>query len=329
MKAMQAESISSAVEKKPSNSLYALFRKEMADHIASPRFWIILAIAIATTAAGIYAAVNGMADAIKDDNHFVFLKLYTISGSSIPSYSSFMGLIGPFIGLMLGFDAVNSEHNNGTLNRLLAQPIYRDSVIIGKFLAGTAMVSVLVLSTGVLIGTVGFLTIGLAPTGEELARVAIFLFFTIVYICFWLALAILFSVLCRHAASSALISIALWIVFAIFWTLIASAIANGRYPITNEYEQMVNQLSNYNLQQSIDRISPYYLFSEAASTILNPAVRALNAVTMSQLVGALNGFLPLSQSLLLVWPDLLALAALTLTAFAISYIRFIRQEIRT
>ena len=38
----------------------------------------------------------------------------------------------------LGFDAVNSEHNRRTLSRILAQPIYRDALLMGKFLAALA-----------------------------------------------------------------------------------------------------------------------------------------------------------------------------------------------
>ena len=42
---------------------------------------------------------------------------------------SFIALLGPIVGLALGFDAVNSERSNGTLNRLVSQPIYRDAII--------------------------------------------------------------------------------------------------------------------------------------------------------------------------------------------------------
>lgn len=310
------------------HSLAALYRKEMADHITSKRFVIIMILVLATTIASIYGAVTGMASALESSSDFIFLKLYTTSGNSIPSYASFIALIGPFIGLMLGFDAINSERSNGTLNRLVSQPIYRDSVIIGKFLAGASLISIMVVSTGILIGAAGFLKIGILPSGEELVRVLVYLLYTIVYICFWLAMSMLFSVVCRHSATSALASIALWIFFAIFMSLLASIIANGLYPIDNEYNALYNSLSNYNCELYLNRVSPYYLYSEAVSTILNPSVRAVNAVTVSQLVGAINGYLSLGQSLLLVWPHLTGLLALTLAAFAVSYVKFMRQEIR-
>lgn len=310
------------------HSMAALYRKEMTDHITSKRFLIILLLVTATTIAGIYGAVNGMADAIANDSNFIFLKLYTTGSNSVPSYLSFMALIGPFVGLILGFDAINSERNNGTLNRLLSQPIYRDSVIIGKFLAGVSLISIMVFSTGILIGTAGFLSIGILPSAEELFRVLVYLIYTIVYISFWLAMAMLFSVVCRHSATSALAAIALWICFAIFMSLLAGIIANLVYPVDTQYNALYNSLSNYNCNLYLNRISPYYLYSEAVSTIMNPSVRAVNAVTMSQLVGALSSYLSLGQSLLLVWPHLLGLIALTLGAFTISYVKFMRQEIR-
>lgn len=318
------------------HSLSALYRKEMADHIASKRFIIILVLVIAMTVASVYGAITGIRSALSDtssqssfDTTFMFLKLYTTSGNSIPSYMSLIALIGPFIGLILGFDAINAEKNNGTLNRLVSQPIYRDSIIIGKFLAGATLIAVMVLSTGIAVGACGYLFSGIQPTGEQIARVLVYLLITIVYICFWLAMSMLFSVFSRHAATSALASIALWLFFAIFMSLLAGIIADGIYPVGTQYQQAVNAMKNANLNVGLNRISPYYLYSEAASTIMNPATRAINAVSYAQLVGALSGYLSMGQSLLLVWPHLVGLVALTFAAFEISYIGFMRQEIRS
>ena len=319
------------------HSLTALYRKEMADHVTSKRFIIILLLVIAMTIASVYGAVTGITSAVKNaaidpkasfDASYMFLKLYTTGGGSIPSYMSLIALIGPFIGLILGFDSINAEKNSGTLNRLVSQPIYRDSIIIGKFLASMTLIAVMVLSTGIAVGCAGFLTSGIKPTGEEIVRVLIFLIYTVIYICFWLAMALLFSVFTRHAATSALASIALWLFFAIFMSLLAGILANAAYPVNTEYEQAFNSLNNYNLNLNLNRISPYYLYSEAASVLMNPATRAINAVSYTQLVGALSSYLSLGQSLLLVWPHLVGLLALTFAAFTISYVGFMRQEIR-
>ena len=327
------KNISGSTEKKlPINGgtgRHALYRKELADHLKSRRFLILLLLIGTTSFASLYGAVSGLADVLESDGNFAFLKLYTTSGSSIPSFMSFIALLGPIIGLALGFDAINSERTGGTLNRLASQPIYRDSIIIGKFMAGLAVISTIIYTMGIALGAVGILVTGLKPSGEEVVRILIFLTFTVIYVAFWLALSIFFSVICRHAATSALASIAVWMFFAVFMSLVASIIANAMDPVNTDYNAAVNALNNYTLNLNLNRISPSYLYSEAVSTIMNPSVRTVNIVTMDQLVGAISGYLSLGQSLLLVWPHLTGLAALMLVAFGGSYIGFMRQEVRT
>lgn len=314
---------------KASTGRNALVRKELADHLKSKRFLILLLLIGCTSFASLYGAISGLSDAIQSDSNFIFLKLYTSSGSSIPSFMSFIALLGPIVGLALGFDAVNSERSNGTLNRLVSQPIYRDAIIVGKFLAGTIVIAIVIFSMGIALGAVGMAATSLVPDVEEVFRILIFLFFTVVYIAFWLAMSILFSVICRHSATSALASISVWIFFAIFMSLVANIVANAVYPVNDQYSAMINSLNNYTLNQNLNRISPYYLYSEAVSTIMNPSVRSVNVVTVSQLTGAISGYLSLGQSLLLVWPHLTGLAALMLIAFGGSYVGFMRQEIRS
>lgn len=314
---------------KASTGRNALVRKELADHLKSKRFLILLLLIGCTSFASLYGAISGLSDAIQSDSNFIFLKLYTSSGSSIPSFMSFIALLGPIVGLALGFDAINSERSNGTLNRLVSQPIYRDAIIVGKFLAGTIVIAIVIFSMGIALGAVGMAATGLVPDVEEVLRILIFLFFTVVYIAFWLAMSILFSVICRHSATSALASISVWIFFAIFMSLVTNIVANAVYPVNDQYGTMINSLNNYTLNQNLNRISPYYLYSEAVSTIMNPSVRSVNVVTVSQLTGAISGYLSLGQSLLLVWPHLTGLAALMLIAFGGSYVGFMRQEIRS
>ena len=307
--------------------LVALYHKEMADHVRSKRLIIVLALVCLTCFASLYGALTSIRDAVSGETEFIFLSLYTISGNSIPSFLAFMGLLGPFVGLTLGFDAINSERSRGTLNRLLAQPIHRDSVINGKFLAGSTVIFIMVFSMGLLVGAIGYLYIGIPPGGEEFARIIIFLLFTCFYIMFWLALSILFSVLCKHAATSALLTVAAWLFFAIFVALLAGIIANAFYPLDDAHI-MANMLPNYKTELNLNRLSPYYLYTESTSTILNPNIRSVNIVTYDMLYGAIAGYLTLGQSLLLVWPHLTALIALTLICFAVSYVVFMKQEVR-
>lgn len=310
------------------SSLAAVYCKEMADHIHSRRFLIVMGLVLLTSFASVYGAVSAIADGAAADADYLFLQLFVASSNSIPSFISFIGLLGPFVGLTLGFDAINSERSEGTLNRLVSQPLYRDAIINGKFLAGAAMIFLMVFSMGILISSVGLLVIGIPPEGEEIGRIFVCLLFTAVYICFWLALSILFSVLCRHAATSAMLGIALWIFFALFMSLVVNIVMQVLYP-ASRMTTIGSLIDYYECQANLNRLSPYYLYSEAVNTIMNPSVRSNNIILPQQLSGAITGYLSLGQSLLLVWPHLVGLLALTAVVFAISYIAFMRKEIRS
>ena len=312
------------------NGLLVIYRKEMADHIHSRRFFIVLCLILITSFASIYGSVSTLIEdslsGLQAD--YLFLQLFTLSSGTIPSFMSFIALLGPFVGITLGFDAINSEMTEGTMNHLVSQPVYRDSVINGKFLAAATMIFVMVFSIGLIIGAVGLLVIGIPPSAEEVGRIFVFLLFTGVYICFWLALSILFSVLCRHTATSAMLGIACWIFFALFMSMVVSVLVSVISPAESilTWGQL---LDAYNLELGLNRLSPYYLYSEAVSTIMSPTVRTTNAILPQQLSGAITGYLSLGQSLLLVWPHLVALLAVTAVIFAVSYIVFMRREIRS
>ncbi|HBU12495.1 MAG TPA: ABC transporter permease [Clostridiales bacterium] len=308
--------------------VYALYRKELSDHIKSKRFLIIIALIAITAIASLYAALGGLPAVLEEAvSDSVFLKLFTTGSGSIPSFVSFIALLGPLVGLTLGFDAINGERSRGTMGRLVSQPIYRDSIINGKFLAGLTVIFIMVASLGLIISGVGLIATGVAPSGEDVARILVFLLFTGVYMAFWLGLSILFSVLCKHAATSALAVIAIWLVMAIFISLLAGIIADGLHPLTDTSPASA-QLENYMTEIGVSRISPTNLYSESVSTILDPGIRAIGIVTQEQISGAIVGNLPLSESLLLVWPHLTVLAAMTMVSFVVSYICFMRQEIR-
>jgi ABC-2 type transport system permease protein len=63
--------------------------------------------------------------------------------------------------------------------------------------------------------------------------------------------------------------------------------------------------------------------------LLHPDTRALGLVFLSQLQGAVLGApLPVSQSLLLIWPHFASLIAALMVVFTVSYVAFQRQEVR-
>ena len=304
-----------------------LYQKELADHFHSARFKLVFGLLIITSLASLYGALMGIYEVNATSSEYIFLSLYTYSSSSIPAFASFLAYLAPLAGLVLGFDAINRERSQGTLNRLVSQPIHRDAVINAKFLAGVTVIFMMILFVGVMAGGIGLVCIGIPPTGEELLRIIAYLLFTVVYTSLWLALAMLCSILCRHAATSALIVIAVWIYFTLFASMIVEITANIIYPLDG-IQGYYNMMDNYQLQLDLSRTSPYYLYCEAASTLLNPNVRTLGITTQASYSGAIASYLSFDQSLLLIWPHLTIMIALTMTAFTVSYIFFMRQEIR-
>src|SRR5690348_11483496 len=183
-----------------------IFRKELADHLGSRRFAILFAlIVLAGVSASYVAAQSIQADLTQHpDQDFVFLRLFTASSGSLPPFVSFIAFLGPLMGVAFGFDAINSEQARGTLGRLLSQPIYRDDVINGKFAAGLVVIAITMISIFLVVAGLGLRMIGVPPTQDEVIRLIFFLVISIIYVGFWLALATLFSLLTKQAATSAL-----------------------------------------------------------------------------------------------------------------------------
>ena len=199
------------------HGIFTIYLKEMEDHFSSMRFLIITALIVMIGVIIASMVGMGMQEELKGvaKPDFVFLLLFTSTGKLF-SFVQLIGLLGPLIGIILGFDAINRERTGRTLSKLVAQPIYRDAIINGKFLAGVTMISIVMTSLVLIISGLGIRLVGVVPGADELWRLLIYLVLSILYISFWLGAAILFSVVFRSTATSALASLAVWILLSFF-----------------------------------------------------------------------------------------------------------------
>lgn len=313
-------------EGSPWTGLWAVVAKEMADHLTSARMRILELLILLTAFGTVYAALQELRTTVGQDP-FLFLKLFTTGRDPLPAFVGFLGFLVPLMAISLAFDAINGEFNRRTLSRVLAQPIYRDALLFGKFLAGLFTLALVLTAIWLLIIGLGILRLGLPPNAEEVMRSLWFLVATIFYGGIWLALALMFSIIFRQPATAALASIAVWLFFTVFWGIIASLLAQVLRPVQFGFPQ--EMLAQTQLELMLARFSPNTLYAEATLALLRPAVRALGLVLPIQLEGAVLGApLPLSQSLLLIWPQLTGLIATTILLFALGYVLFQRQEIR-
>jgi ABC-2 type transport system permease protein len=310
----------------------AILKKELADHFTSYRFVILFALIAMVSLITAYMVgiqIRGAEGQVKP--RFVFLMVFTEPGAMF-SLVQFVAFFGPLVGLILGFDSINRERNEGTLSKLLAQPIYRDVVINAKFLAGVFLITVMLGSIVLVITGLGLLLIGIVPGVEEIWRILVYLVISVIYISFWLGVAILFSILFRSTATSALASLAVWIFFSFFVTIGASILANA---LASDAElNPTSTARRAELVRYAVLASPMELYSDATATIIDPLRKSTRSAVPSGPLEAISmtrfsGPLPLAQSILVVMPHIVLLLAATVICFALSYVVFMRQEIRS
>jgi ABC-2 type transport system permease protein len=300
--------------------LGAVFLKELSDHLTSARMRVLEWLVVLTALAALYAAIQQIRDVTAEDP-FLFLRLFTTSRDPLPSFVAFLSFLVPLMAIGLGFDAINGEHSRRTLSRILAQPIYRDALLFGKFLAGLATMAISLIALWLILIGLGLFMLGIPPGAEEMARAFLFLLVTIVYAGVWLAIAILFSIVFRSAATAALVTLGLWLFLTVIWPALAPALAAAVLPADEETLIIGGQM--------LARLSPSTLFGEIVLALLNPSTRTLGPIYLSQLQGAVLGSaLPLSESIMIAWPQIVGLVASTIVVFVIGYVVFQRQEVR-
>ncbi len=313
-------------EGSPWTGLWAVVGKEMADHLTSARMQILEALIILTAGGTVYAAIQNLKTTIGQDR-FIFLKLFTTAKDPLPAFVGFLGFLVPLIAISLAFDSINGEFSRRTMSRLLAQPIYRDALLLGKFLGGLFTQALVYAAIWLLIIGLGLIGLGVPPNGEEVIRMVWLLLATVVYGGIWMALAMIFSIRFRQPATAALASIAVWLFFLVFWDMLAGVLAQALSPI--RYGLPEEQIRFIQTGLALSRISPNTLYTEIIVALTQPSIRSLGLVLPSQWQGAILGTpLPWGQSVLLIWPHLTGLIAATLLLFAGAYVMFQRREVR-
>jgi ABC-2 type transport system permease protein len=183
----------------------------------------------------------------------------------------------------------------------------------------------------VFIAALGIVRLGIIPGPEELARVVLWLGATILYGSFWLAFGLLLSVILRSPATAALVGFGSWLGITLFGQFLLPLLAGVLFPATT------TTLAGYayasqQAQEVFLRISPAILYQDIARAIVNPTVTTvIDYSNIGQAISdqeRLPTLLSVDQSVLLVWPQLVLLLAMTVAMFALAYVLFLRQEVR-
>jgi ABC-2 type transport system permease protein len=315
------------------SGIIAMTEKEMKDQFGSKRFLILFGFTILLSGLAAYQGV----DFIKATQESSLTLLHVFTGTRVKfSFIQIMVLFGPIIGMALGFDSVNKERTTGTLSVLLGQPIFRDTVINGKFLAGAA--SLATVGIGNILITVGLAIplLGYGPSAAEALRIVVLAILTVLYLIFWLSLGMLFSVMAKKPSTSMLASIGIWMFFSIILGILASAVAGFLVPLPSgdfrggkgeadvkaAEEWKIAYTEQWEIEQSIIQISPTTQYETTAITILDAST------DFALIKGEFTRSISLGEALMTNWASIAFLAVGSVVSFAISYMLFLRMEIR-
>ncbi|MEM0385094.1 MAG: ABC transporter permease, partial [Nitrososphaeria archaeon] len=202
-------------------SVFTVASKEFSDIIKSKRFLILVTIFVllVIVAQGtVYVSVSSSTQRALPRG---FL------GSIAYSLVTIMSYFAPIVGLALGFDVISGEREKGTLKIVLAQPIYRDMVFNGKFIAAFLSVSLAVLVSSVVNVGIAIVALGISPPPEDVVRLIIFMIFSILFAMTYYAISAFLSTATRRSSQSIIVGVILWAVFVFIIPVIASLVASA------------------------------------------------------------------------------------------------------
>jgi Cu-processing system permease protein len=139
----------------------------------------------------------------------------------------------PLIALMLSYDALVGEFERGTMMLLLAYPVTRWQIVLGKFLG-----HVLILLIAILAGyggTVVILTLATGSGTEGWQAYAVMMASSLVLGAVFIALGYFISAIVRERATAVGAAIGLWLVFVVLYDLLLFGL------LTMDEEQKIGQ----------------------------------------------------------------------------------------
>jgi len=139
----------------------------------------------------------------------------------------------PLIALMLSYDALVGEFERGTMMLLLAYPVTRGQIVIGKFL-GHVMILLIAILAGYG-GTVVILTLVTDGGTEGWQAYAAMMASSLVLGAVFIALGYFVSAIVRERATAVGAAIGLWLVFVVLYDLLLFAL------LTMDEEQKIGQ----------------------------------------------------------------------------------------
>lgn len=326
--------------------------KEFADHLTSRKFLVILAFFLMFVLFGIQQGIDQYNQNIESYNEQIQLAEDTDGPEGVmPERSSILFIFyylvsslvsfGGILAIATGFDLISKEKETRTLQMLLSHPIYRDEVINGKALGGSAALGV-ALGLAFAVTLAVLLVFSIVPTVDECVAIGIIGIVSFLFLLAFFALALSLSVFVKESGHAVVYGLALFFVFlyllpmcgASFGDAVAGEMpqrpelpmdADGVIHIPSEgaaleaYEEGCRQ---YDLQMeayrakkrfvtdAVSLFSPTASYSSVTSMVINPSD------------------VPPETAAGRIWGGIVALIAFASVFFALAYWKFMRMDLR-
>ena len=290
--------------------ILSIASREFSDMVRSKRFLVLIVIftlLMMIPMVSIYVQVMHRDPDMQGwlPTRFLGMMGYLLTGTFV--------MFAPVIGVGLGCDAISGEREKGTLKIIMAQPIYRDTVVNGKFVGATSAVSLAILITSLWIVGSSTILLGVTPTVAETLRIGLYFVFSILFMMTFYGLSAFISTIIKKTSLSVILSVGMWAVFSFVIPMLASMIAM----IMTSYAYVGDWRAYTAVYETIYSLSPSYHFNKIGEHLLG-TYGTWDAVQETSI----------ASSLTYAGPNILVLAIVTTLFFIASYMTFTRQEIR-
>ena len=126
-----------------------------------------------------------------------------------------IGLVTSFVAILLTFDAISGERENGTLALVLSNAVSRAGVLAGKFL-GVFIVIVIPMLIGILLSALIVSLSGVVSLhGDDWLRIGLMVALSFIYMALFIGIGLAISSRMRHSSTSLVVLLLIWIVLVV------------------------------------------------------------------------------------------------------------------
>ena len=186
-------------------------------------------------------------------------------------WSYIIGLVTSFVAILLTFDAISGEREDGTLALVLSNAVSHAGVFAGKFL-GAFIVILIPMLIGILLSALIVSLSGVVSLhGVDWARIGLIVALSFIYIALFIGLGLAISSRMRHSSTSLVVLLLIWIVLVVLIPNTFGAVVSTLHTVPSQREfqgkrsaALPSATKNY-----------YELFKYGSPTDPNPDRRAL------------------------------------------------------